>query len=167
MSKNGKTTIITTVSLTFIACAVIFFIAERITKKTVRGTIEKQVSSLVLSAKNAVIAYNDSNFSTIHIAASLPIIRDPNVPIKQKAEQLFGVREADPSLIGLNITDLQGNSYLVEGPLYNFSERAYFKNALQGKERSRFTSRGGKCSFSARLSSSFRRQFPRLFLRSQ
>ena len=47
---------------------------------------------------------------------------------------LFGVKNADPNLVGLNITDLKGNSYLVEGPMYNFSERAYFKNALNGKE---------------------------------
>mgnify|MGYP002854914937 CR=1 FL=1 len=120
--------------ITFFTCAGFLFLAPQNSRKVIDGMIQKRVEDVVTNVQHSVEAYNYSNFATIHIAASMPYIKDPKIPIKQKSEQLFGVKEADPNLIGLNITDLQGNSYLVEGPLYNFSERAYFKNALKGKE---------------------------------
>ena len=134
MGKSRTLHVISTLACVLIACAGLFIITERSSKKTLNTMIEEEVDNLIKSIQNSVEAYNYSNFATIHIAATIPIIRDPNVSIKEKAEQLFGVKNADPNLVGLNITDLKGNSYLVEGPMYNFSERAYFKNALNGKE---------------------------------
>lgn len=134
MQGKGKSFGIIMIALTFVTCAGFFLIAERTSKAAVDSMIEQQVMGLLAGIKTEVEDYNYSNFSTIHIAESLPVIKDPSVPIKKKAELLFGVKDADPRIIGLNITDLQGNSYLVEGPLYNFSERTYFKEALKGKE---------------------------------
>ncbi|MBR1403594.1 MAG: hypothetical protein IJ558_05405 [Treponema sp.] len=135
MGKSRTLHVISTLACVLIACAGLFIITERSSKKTLNTMIEEEVDNLIKSVQNSVEAYNYSNFATIHIAATIPIIRDPNVSIKEKAEQLFGVKNADPNLVGLNITDLKGNSYLVEGPMYNFSERAYFKNALNGRKR--------------------------------
>ena len=134
MSKNKKISIMLSVLFTGITCAFFFIMASRAAKEVLNSMIESQIENLATNVQNFVEAYNYSNFATIHIAATIPIIKDPAVSIKEKAEQLFGVKDADSNLVGLNITDLKGNSYLVEGPMYNFSERAYFKNALQGKE---------------------------------
>ncbi len=134
MSERNKLHIAVTFLFTLISCVGLFVIADITSAQTLNSAIKEQVGSLIKSIQNEVNAYNYSNFATIRIASTLPIIKDPNVSIKEKAEQLFGVKDADSNLIGLNITDLQGNSYLVEGPMYNFSERAYFKNAIQGKE---------------------------------
>ncbi|MBQ5999068.1 MAG: cache domain-containing protein [Treponema sp.] len=132
MSK--KLTAVFILIFTFVSCAGLFVIADIGSKQIVMDMTKNHVENLLKGICNEVDAYNYSNFATIHIAATIPVIKDPDVSIKTKAEQLFGVKNADPNLVGLNITDLKGNSYLVEGPMYNFSERAYFKNALQGKE---------------------------------
>lgn len=134
MQVKGKTFGIIMIALIFVTCAGFFLVAERTSKAVFDSMVRQQVMGVLEGVKTEVEEYNYSNFSTIHIAESLPIIKDPTVPIKKKAELLFGVKDADPRVIGLNITDLKGNSYLVEGPLYNFSERPYFKEALKGRE---------------------------------
>ena len=124
-------------SFPFIAlfsCIGTAFLQENGSRRDREQMIEQRVRDLLKSVQNEVEAYNYYNFATIHFASTIPAIKNPDVSIKDKAEILFGVKDADPHLIGLNITDLQGNSYLVEGPMYNFSERAYFKNALKGRE---------------------------------
>lgn len=132
--KHTKIAGILLVAFTAVACVGLYCIATKSSKAMLNAQIETRMQSLILGVQNEITAYNYSNFSTIHLVSTLPIIKDPNVSIKTKGEQLFGVKDADPSLVGLNITDLQGNSYLVEGPLYNFAERPYFKNALKGEE---------------------------------
>ncbi|WP_407426735.1 cache domain-containing protein [Treponema sp.] len=134
MSKKGKLFTAFTILITFFSCAGLILIVNRTFKKNLNTMIENQILNSIHTVQNEVEAYNYSNFATIHIAATLPAIRNPDISLKEKGEQLFGVKNADPNLVGLNITDLKGNSYLVEGPMYNFSERAYFKNALLGKE---------------------------------
>jgi len=108
--------------------------ANHFSGQAVDKMIEDSVDRMIHHVQESIASFNYRNFSLIHVAASLEIMRDPSVPIKTKAEQLFRIRDADKNLIGMNITDLRGNSYLVEGGIYNFSERDYFKNALKGKE---------------------------------
>ncbi len=124
------TVFITTVASAIGFCMTFYFLAKKVHYKVAEETILRTLESVI----HEVDYFNYSNFSTIHIASSMDIIKDPSVPIKTKAEQLFNVKSADPNLVGFNITDLKGDSYLVEGGIYNFSERDYFKNALRGKE---------------------------------
>ena len=95
--------------------------------------VEEQVQHTLQDIQHDVDNFNETNFTLIHMMASLPYIKDPTVSLKDKDDQLYYIRNGNPTIIGLNITDLQGNSW-TDHSLHNFSERQYFKNALQGKE---------------------------------
>lgn len=134
MKKNVKFCLIYSIAFSLVSGCVFFALAKRAENKVSLATAMHETSRITSDLQRVVENFNRVSFSKIRFISTLPVIRDPNVDLKKKAEQLFGLKDADPSLIGMNITDLQGNSWLVEGGLYNFAERPYFKDALQGKE---------------------------------
>ena len=134
MKKTVKFCLVYSIVFSVVSAALFFCLAKRAEDKVSLATAIHETSRITADLQRAVENFNRVSFSKIHFVSALPIIKDPDVDLKTKAEQLFGLKDADTSLIGMNITDLKGNSYLVEGGLYNFSERPYFKNALLGKE---------------------------------
>ena len=134
MKKTVKFCLIYSIAFTLLAAGLFFGFTKSVENKISLSTTIHETSRITADLQRVVENFNRVNFSKIRFISALPIIKDPNVDLKKKAEQLFDLRDADSTLIGMNITDLKGNSYLVEGGLYNFSERSYFKNALMGKE---------------------------------
>lgn len=134
MKKTVKFCLIYSIGFSMILGLLVFVFAKNRIHKAELSLAIHETSRITADLRRAVENFNRVNFSKIHFVSALPIIKDPDVDLKTKAEQLFGLKDADTSLIGMNITDLKGNAYLVEGGLYNFSERPYFKNALLGKE---------------------------------
>lgn len=133
MKKNAIKTCILTGSFTVISCLTLSFITNSILKKQIEKNTENIILTSLQDIQDDIDAFNTSNFSIIHMMSSLPYLKDKTHTLREIDDQIFEIRKGNPSIIGLNITDLQGNSW-TDKKFLNFSERPYFKNALLGKE---------------------------------
>ena len=101
-----------------------------------RAIREKVSTALITEAANTaqIIDLKLQVFlQFIQDLAGLPDIRNPSISIRDKMEMLKKESARNDQIIELDIADLKGNFYFVDGNIYDVRERPYFKAASAGK----------------------------------
>ncbi len=134
MTKKAKILCIIIPICLLIICATSTLFVLNNSKRKVENEVKNQINNILTNIESEINAFNSSHFSTLIAATTIPEIKSPELSLKEKCEIFYGIKSKDPSILGINILDLRGNSYLIEGFYENFSERPYFTEALKGKE---------------------------------
>lgn len=134
--KSIRSIIVTCiVLLTLVVSAVFFSLSNRFAHYTLEKSLESTLGNLADTVAAEITEQNEKQFKALRAIAALPYIKDSSNDFFERQKNLDEVAHADPTFIGLSITDAEGNSFKEEvNRMINFSERPYFKAAIKGQE---------------------------------
>lgn len=98
-------------------------------------SVEQTLEAVADKAAVQIFQENDKEFQLLRSLAALPLIKDEDVPLSQKAEQIIAIADMDISKYeNIGFYDANGDSIMHDGTSQNFAHASYVQAAMAGKE---------------------------------
>ncbi len=123
-------TILTVIILSNLA---ITHIAYNISKTNLLKAGEADLVHVTESVSAQIADVNRQEFKMLKSLAELPQVSNPDTPLSEKYQTVRPVMKTDSSYLGITVLDNTGKGYTAAGDFTDFSERAYFQEAMAGK----------------------------------
>ena len=142
MAKNGGLRVTLTVKLlvmflivTIISSLSIGIISYRNASKGLTQSVYNQIDAVSTDVVNQINAINKRHFQTLRAIAELNFIKDENVSLADKQNQLTSIAATlAANCENVAFYDAQGNAIVGDGRVMNFASRPYFTEAFAGKD---------------------------------
>ncbi len=119
--------------LLIIAVAIQGAVATRMGRQAVKERVSTSLIDKASDTAEIIDLRMQVFLQFIQDLAGMPAIRNPSISPRDKVELLKKESARNDQIIELDIADLKGNFYSVDGNIYDVRERPYFKAASAGK----------------------------------
>ena len=98
-------------------------------------SVYKQIDTVSSDVVHQIEAINTKHFTSLHFISEVACIRDDNISLEEKINQLKGIVTAlGENYENVAFYDKNGDSYTADGRAINMKDREYFKEAMAGKD---------------------------------
>ena len=134
ISLKVKLLIISLIML-IISNIVVGRVSYTLASKGMSQSVNNHLSAVSNDIANQIEAINQKHFTSLHFLAEQAFIKDENVTLEGKNAELSGIAGAmGQSYENIAFYDKEGNTIVGDGRHMNFANRAYFSEAMAGKD---------------------------------
>jgi len=125
--------LITILAVIILSNLAITNIAYTISKAKLLKAGETDLVHVTESVSAQIADVNRQEFKMLKSLAALPQVSNPDTPLAEKYQTVKPVMTTDSSYLGITVLDKTGKGYTAGGDFTDFSERAYYQQAMAGK----------------------------------
>ena len=134
ISLKVKLLIISLIML-IISNIVVGRVSYTLASKGMSQSVNNHLSAVSNDIANQIEAINQKHFTSLHFLAEQAFIKDEKVTLEGKNAELSGIAGAmGQSYENIAFYDKEGNTIVGDGRHMNFANRAYFSEAMAGKD---------------------------------
>ncbi|MCR4821258.1 MAG: HAMP domain-containing protein [Treponema sp.] len=108
-------------------------LAYHMSKPALEKTVEGVITGISDSVATQVLKANEREFHMLKALASMSVVRDPAISLKDKIDIIHGAVKIDSNYENVAFYDKNGMTYTGDGVLTDCSNREYFIEAMKGK----------------------------------
>ncbi|MCR5289119.1 MAG: HAMP domain-containing protein [Treponema sp.] len=109
-------------------------IAYSISKPALENSVEGTITTIAEKVGQKVSMQTEREFHMLEILANTTVIQDPTIPVEEKCKIISNAKIIDANYENIAFYDESGISVAGNGQRLNFSDRAYFKTAINGEK---------------------------------
>ena len=114
---------------------VIGIMTYMVSSQNLTKSVYNHIESVSQDAANQIASINEKQLNSLRFLAELDIIKDETVPLEEKSRQFTGIVAAlGGKYENVAFYDAEGNAITADGRLINMKTRAYFTEAMAGRE---------------------------------
>lgn len=126
--------LIMVLSVVLVANLVIGFIAYQISSRNLTKSVNNHLSAVSDDVVDKIVAINEKQLTAVRFLAELDFMKDENASLEEKCSHFAGiVASLGGKYENVGYYDVNGDSYTADGRAINMKERAYFKEAIAGR----------------------------------
>lgn len=131
--KSLRSKLLITISIIIILASTdLTLVAYLISKKEMTTTVKSDLDAIASQAAAEIYDENGKEFKMLESLASLSFMRDPNVSLAEKHDQMRAIASTDDSYINIAFYDQNGNTITHDSKIINMASSGYFKEGMKG-----------------------------------